>query len=193
MTDKVHALDIATRDELTPEMQVYFAKCDEKLGFVPNVLKAYAFDRKKLDAFVNMSDELMLASSGVSRLEREMISVVVSAINHCFYCVVAHSARVRQMSGDERLGDALSVNYRVAEGVSAKHRAMLDFAAKMTEAAHEIEEPDRAALRAAGWSDADIWDIAATASFYNMSNRMASAIDLRPNAEYHAMGRKPGN
>ena len=190
---KITALDIAKRDDLTPEMKAYFAKCDEKLGFVPNVLTAYAFDQKKLDAFVKMSDELMLAPSGVSRLEREMISVVVSAINHCFYCVVAHAARVRQLSGDEMLGDALSVNYRAAEGLTPKQRAMLDFAAKMTEAAHKIEEPDRAALREAGWSDADIWDIAATAGFYNMSNRMASAIDLRPNAEYHGMARKGSN
>jgi uncharacterized peroxidase-related enzyme len=190
---KIHALDIAKRDDLTPEMKTYFAKCEEKLGFVPSVLSAYAFDQKKLDAFVKMSDELMLAPSGVSRLEREMISVVVSAINHCFYCVIAHAARVRQLSGDDVLADALSVNYRAAETLTPKQRAMLDFAAKMTEAAHTIEEPDRAALRAAGWNDADIWDIAATAGFYNMSNRMASAIDLRPNAEYHAMGRKPGN
>ncbi len=190
---KIHALDIAKRDELTPEMHAYFAKCDEKLGFVPNVLTAYEFDQKKLDAFVKMSDELMLAPSGVSRLEREMISVVVSSINHCYYCVVAHAARVRQLAGGEKLADALAVNYRAAEGLMPKQRAMLDFAAKMTEAAHTIEEPDRAALRTAGWSDADIWDIAATAGFYNMSNRMASAIDLRPNPEYHGMGRKPGN
>ena len=190
---RITALDIAKRDDLTPEMKAYFAKCEEKLGFVPNVLAAYAFDRKKLDAFVKMSDELMLAPSGVSRLEREMISVVVSAINHCFYCVVAHAARVRQLSSDEKLGDALSVNYRAAEGLTPKQRAMLDFAAKMTEAAHKIEEPDRAALRDAGWSDADIWDIAAIAGFYNMSNRMASAMDLRPNAEYHGMGRKGSN
>ena len=190
---KITALDITKRDDLTPEMKAYFAKCEEKLGFVPNVLAAYAFDQKKLDAFVKMSDELMLAPSGVSRLEREMISVVVSAINHCFYCVVAHAARVRQLSGDEKLGDALSVNYRAAEGLTPKQRAMLDFAAKMTEAAHKIEEPDRAVLREAGWSDADIWDIAATAGFYNMSNRMASAMDLRPNAEYHAMARKGSN
>ena len=190
---RITALEIDKRDDLTPEMKAYFAKCEEKLGFVPNVLAAYAFDQKKLDAFVKMSDELMLAPSGVSRLEREMISVVVSAINHCFYCVIAHAARVRQLSGDETLGDALSVNYRAAEGLTPKQRAMLDFAAKMTEGAHRIEEPDRAALRAAGWSDADIWDIVATAGFYNMSNRMASAIDLRPNAEYHGMARKGSN
>jgi uncharacterized peroxidase-related enzyme len=190
---KITALDSTKRDDLTPEMKTYFAKCEEKLGFVPNVLTAYAFDQKKLDAFVKMSDELMLAPSGVSRLEREMISVIVSAINHCFYCVVAHAARVRQLSNDEKLGDALSVNYRAAEGLTPKQRAMLDFAAKMTEAADKIEEPDRAALREAGWSDADIWDIAATAGFYNMSNRMASAIDLRPNAEYHGMARKRSN
>jgi uncharacterized peroxidase-related enzyme len=130
----------------------------------------------------------MLGASGLSKLEREMIAVVVSSINHCFYCLVAHGAAVRQLSGDSKLGELMAMNYRAAE-LSSKQRAMLDFAVKITEAPDKIVEADRAALRSDGWTDADIWDIAATAAFFNMSNRMASAIDMMPNEEYHAQAR----
>src|ERR1700694_808943 len=108
------ALDL-TPSPLEPAMQAYFAKCVEKLGFVPNVLTAYAFDPAKLSAFVAMSDNLMLAKSGLSKLEREMIAVVVSCANHCHYCLVAHSAAVRKLSGDSELGDTLVANYRAAK------------------------------------------------------------------------------
>ena len=186
----VHALKIPVppRKELDEATQKYFAKCDEKIGFVPNVLLAYSFDAEKLKGFTGMYNELMLAPSGVSKLEREMIAVVVSSINHCFYCLTAHGAAVRQISGDPKLGELMAFNYRVAE-ITPKQRAMLDFAAKLTETPDKIVEADREALRKAGWSDRDIWDIAATASFFNMSNRMAAAIDMMPNPEYHAQAR----
>lgn len=183
----VMALNLS-RGELSAAMEAYFAKCMEKIGFVPNVLQAYAQDNAKLEAFATFYNELMLAPSGLSKLEREMIAVVVSAENRCFYCLVAHGAAVRQLSGNPMLGEALVFNYRVAP-VSAKQRAMLDFALKMCRASAEIEEKDRDALRAAGFVDKDIWDIAAVASFYAMSNRMASATGMMPNAEYHAMAR----
>ena len=181
------ALDLP-RGQLSEGMQAYFAKCDEKIGFVPNVLQAYAHDNAKLEAFVAFYNDLMLAPSGLSKLEREMIAVAVSAENRCFYCLTAHGAAVRQLSGDPALGELLVMNWRAAE-LSSRHAAMLEFSVKMTRASHEIVEEDRAALRAAGFSDRDIFDIAGVASFYNMSNRMASAIDMRPNAEYHAMAR----
>ncbi len=182
-----HALNIPvpSRDKLDPATQAYFAKCDEKIGFVPNVLLSYSFDAKKLRGFTEMYNELMLGESGLSKLEREMIAVVVSSINHCFYCLTAHGAAVRQISGDPKLGELMVMNYRAAE-LTPKLRAALDFAAKLTETPDKIVEADRAALRKAGWSDKDIWDIAATASFFNMSNRMAAAIEMRPNDEYHA-------
>ncbi len=173
---------------LSPDMQAYLAKCDEKLGFVPNVLAAYACDDAKLQAFAQLYNGLMLAPSGLSKLEREMIAVVVSSANRCYYCLTAHGAAVRQLSGDPVLGEMLVMNYRAAR-LSLRHRAMLDFSLKLTEAPMRIEEEDRASLRAAGFSNADIWDIGAVASFYNMSNRMASAVDMRPNAEYHAQNR----
>lgn len=182
------ALTIAATTKLTPALQAYFAKCQEKLGFVPNVLKAYAFDPVKLQAFIDMVDDLMLADSGISKLEREMIAVVVSAINHCHYCLTAHGAAVRQRSKDPVMGELMVQNYRAAD-LSEKQMAMLDFAVKLTEQPAKIVEADRAALRAVGFSDRDIWDIAATAAFYNMSNRLAAATDMRPNAEYHGMAR----
>jgi len=186
----VHALKIKPlpRKKLAPATQAYFAKCEEKLGFVPNVLLAYSIDEAKLGGFTGMYNELMLAPSGLSKLEREMIAVVVSSINHCFYCLTAHGAAVRQLSGDPALGELMVMNWRAAE-LGAKQRAMLQFACLMTETPDKIVEADRAALRTAGWTDRDIWDIAATAAFFNMSNRMASAIDMVPNPEYHAQAR----
>lgn len=186
--ERVTALDLAPLEPLPEAIEAYFGKCDEKLGLVPNVLKAYAFDEAKFAAFTAFYNELMLAPSGLSKLEREMIAVVVSSINHCFYCLVAHGAAVRELSGDPALGEMLVMNYRAAD-LSERHRAMLDFAARLTEAPHAMEEADRAALRAAGFSDRDIWDIAAVAAFFAMSNRVASATDMRPNPEYYARGR----
>ena len=175
-------------EELTPDMAAYFAKCEEKLGFIPNVLKAYAFDMTKLSAFVAMYNDLMLAPSGLSKLEREMIAVAVSAHNRCYYCLVAHGAAVRQLSGDPPLGELMAMNYRAAR-LPARERAMLDFAVKLTAESWLIEEEDRARLRQAGFSDRDIWDIAAVAGFFNMTNRVASATDMRPNSVYHGQAR----
>jgi uncharacterized peroxidase-related enzyme len=184
----VTALDLGPRAKLTPPLQAYFDKCQEKLGFIPNVLEAYAFDTGKLQAFIDMVDDLMLAPSGLSKLEREMIAVAVSAVNHCHYCLTAHGAAVRQRSGDPELGEIIAQNYRAAH-LTGKQKAMLDFAVKLTESPDKMEEGDRAALRKAGFSDRDIWDIAATAAFYNMSNRLAAAVEMRPNPEYHHQAR----
>ena len=187
MTDKITALDLAS-SELSDATKAYFTKCEEKLGLVPNVLKAYAFDDKKLRAFTDMYNDLMLGESGLSKLEREMIAVTVSSINHCYYCLTAHGAAVRQLSGDPSLGEMMVMNCRAAN-LSARQTAMLEFAVKLTEEPAKIVEADRAALRQAGFTDRDIWDIASTAAFFNMSNRVAAAIDMRPNDEYHAMAR----
>src|SRR5262249_47788087 len=175
-------------EQLTPEMAAYFAKCEEKLGFVPNVLKAYAFDMTKLSAFVAMYNDLMLAPSGLSKLEREMIAVGVSANNRCFFCLVAQGGGVRQLSGAPPLGELMVMNYRAAR-VSERERAMLDFAVKLTAEPWIVEEEDRERLRHAGFSDCDIWDIAAVAGFFNMTNRVASDTDLRPYSVYHAQAR----
>jgi uncharacterized peroxidase-related enzyme len=169
-------------------MKTYFAKCEEKLGMVPNVLKAYSFNTEKLEAFVAFYNDLMLADSGLSKLDRELIAVAVSSVNQCYYCLTAHGAAVRQLSGRPELGEQMVMNYRAAD-LGRREKAMLDFAVLMTENSAAIEEEDRQELRDAGFSDRDIWDIAAVASFFNMTNRMASATDMRPNPEYHAQAR----
>jgi len=176
------------RAKLAPDLQKYFAACDEKIGFLPNVLAAYAFDEKKLRAFIGMYNDLMLDDSPLSKLEREMIAVVVSAANRCYYCQVAHGQTVRALSGDPALGELLVMNYRAAK-LTKKQRAMLDFAHKMTVTPDAVGDVDRQALRKAGFDDRGIWDVAAVASFFNMTNRMATAIDMMPNEEYHAASR----
>lgn len=185
----VTALDLGPDAECDEWLSAYFGKCDEKLGFVPNVLRAYAFDAVKLRAFIDMADDLMLGDSGLSKLEREMIAVVVSAVNHCHYCLAAHGAAVRFRSADPEFGEVISQNYR-ATGLDRRQKAMLDFAVKLTERPDAMEEADRQGLRDAGFSDRDIWDIAAVAGFYNMSNRLAAATEMRPNDEYHHMARE---
>lgn len=187
-TDLPTALNLPMADPLPADTAKYFAICEEKLGMVPNVLKAYAFDIEKLNTFTALYNDLMLAESGLSKLEREMIAVVVSSINKCFYCLTAHGAAVRELSGDPALGEMLVMNWRVAD-LDARQTAMLGFAEKMTRASAEIVEADRQALRDAGFSDRDIWDIANVAGFFNMTNRVASATDMRPNDGYHAQSR----
>ena len=192
--DAVTSLDLGHDAKPTPEIATYFSKCQEKLGFVPNVLRAYAFDNVKLQAFIDMVDDLMLGDSGLSKLEREMIAVAVSSVNHCHYCLTAHGAAVR-LRGDPELGELIGQNYRAAR-LDARQKAMLDFSVKLTEEPDKIEEADRQRLRDVGFSDRDIWDISAVASFYNMSNRLAAATEMRPNPEYHDMARarsKPGH
>jgi uncharacterized peroxidase-related enzyme len=174
--------------KLSPAMTAYFKKCQDKLGFIPNVLLAYAFDTAKLEAFATMYNDLMLGESGLSKLEREIIAVAVSSQNRCYYCLTAHGAAVRQYSGDPLLGEQLVMNYRAAR-LNKRQRAMLDFAVKLTSSPWSVEETDRERLRRAGFSDRDIWDISAIVGFFNMSNRVASATDMRPNAAYHKQAR----
>ena len=184
----VTALNLPEMDPMPDNIRKYFKLCEDKLGLVPNVLKAYAFNETKLNAFTGLYNDLMLGESNITPLEREMIAVVVSSINRCYYCLVAHGNSVRKLSKNPELGEQMAINYRLAD-LKPNQRAMMDFAVKMTEESYKIEEIDRQALRDNGYSDQDIWDIASIASFFNMSNRMASAIDMRPNVEYHSLDR----
>jgi uncharacterized peroxidase-related enzyme len=174
--------------KLSPAMASYFKKCQEKLGFIPNVLVAYAFDMTKLETFVAVYNDLMLGESGLSKLEREMIAVAVSSQNRCYYCLTAHGAAVRQYARDPLLGEQMVMNYRAAR-LNKRQRAMLDFAVKLTTQPGSLEETDRERLRRAGFFDRDIWDISAVTGFFNMSNRVASATDMRPNTVYHGQAR----
>jgi uncharacterized peroxidase-related enzyme len=186
--DHISALGVPDPAGLDDDIKAVFAKCVEKIGFVPNVLRAYSLRPNKMRNFRAMSNELMLAPSGLSKLEREMVAVVVSCANHCYYCLVAHGQAVRQLSGDPELGEMLAMNYRVAK-LDARQRAMLDFAWKLTTTPYLVGEADRAALRTVGFSNEDIFDLAETAAFFNMSNRMAAATDMIPNPEYHKLNR----
>ena len=168
-------------------MQAYFAKCHEKLGFVPNVLNAFAFDDAKLQAFVDYRQELVQNAENLSKLEIEMIATVVSAQNRCFYCITVHGNAFASF-GDPILGEMMVMNYRAAR-LDKRQRAMLDFAVKLTIQSWEVEEEDREKLRRADFTDRDIWDIASIAAFYNMTNRLASATDMRPNTSYHGQAR----
>ncbi len=186
--DHVTALGEGDEGSLPPELVPYFQKCRDKLGFVPNVLRAWLLRPEKLRNFVRLYDELMLAPSGLTKLEREMIAVAVSSWNRCYYCLVAHGAAVRKLSDDPQLGEMLAFNYRVAE-LPPRQRAMLDFAVKLTATPHEVNAADRDGLGQQGFSDADIFDIAEVAAFFNYTNRVAHAVDMMPNVEYHDISR----
>ena len=190
MQQPKHAMKLPVPEEasLDEDTRAYFELCREKLGMVPYVLQAYAFDQEKLRCFGKMYNELMLGDSGLSKLEREMIAVVVSSVNRCYYCLVAHGQAVRALSGDPELGEMLVMNYRVAE-LEPRQRAMLDFAWKLTETPWLIQDADRQALRDAGFGDGEIFDICNVVGFFNMSNRVASGVDMMPNPEYHARDR----
>ena len=186
--DHVTRLAQADEDALDDDLKTYFAKCVEKLGLLPNVLRAYALRPEKLRAFSRMYNEVMLGESRLSKLEREMIAVTVSSANRCYYCLVAHGQAVRALSDDPQLGEMIAFNYRVAE-LPPRHRAMLDFAWKMTQTPQDIAESDRDSLRAAGFSDADMFDICDVTGFFNYTNRVAHGTDMMPNPEYHGMNR----
>src|SRR6202048_437455 len=186
--DHISALPVADPETLDEDLRALFVLCVEKLGIVPNVLRAYGLRPQKLRNFVAMYNELMLAPSGLTKLEREMVAVVVSSANRCYYCLVAHGQAVRRLSGDPDLGEMLVMNYRVAP-LDTRRRAMLDFAWKLAMAPATIGGEDREGLHRAGLGDEDSFDLAATAAFFNMSNRMASGLDIIPNHEYHRWDR----
>lgn len=175
-------------DQLDDDVKAYLETCREKLGMVPNVLTAYTSNQDKFRTFTRFYNELMLGESELSKLEREMIAVVVSSYNRCYYCLVAHGHAVRKLSGDPQLGEMLVMNYRVAD-LPASQRVMLDYVWKLTETPHLVNDSDRQNLKVAGWSEQAIWDINETAAFYNYTNRMAHGLDMMPNEEYHNLDR----
>jgi uncharacterized peroxidase-related enzyme len=186
--DHVSKLGVPEPSTLDGDLQEVWAKCVDKLGYVPNVLSAYSLRPQRLRNFMTIYNEIMLSPSGLSKLEREMVAVVVSSANRCYYCLVAHGAAVRQLSGDPELGEMLALNYRVAT-LDPRQRTMMDFVWKLTKTPHLIEDADRDALSQQGLSQEDIFDLAETTALFNLSNRMASATDMMPNPEYHRTAR----
>jgi len=184
----ISKLGVPDPDGLDADLQGIWRKCVEKLGFVPNVYSAYSLRPQRLRNFIATYNEIMLSDSGLSKLEREMVAVVVSSANRCYYCLVAHGAAVRALSDDPELGEMMALNYRVAR-LDARQRAMLDYAWKLTTTPWLVDDADRDGLRDSGLSDADIFDLSETVAFFNLSNRMASGTDMMPNREYHRMVR----
>ena len=173
---------------LDAEMKNYIKVCKDKLGMVPNVILANASDPERLKTFVNFYNRLMLKEGYLSKLEREMIAVVVSSCNKCFYCLIAHGAAVRQLSKNPILGDELMINYRAAH-LNEREKLMLDFSAKLTDSPSKVIKSDRDILRKANFLEEEILEIVEVASFFNMSNRIAIGTDMRPNSEYHNIAR----
>jgi uncharacterized peroxidase-related enzyme len=176
--------------DLPADIAAIYAKNRERIGFVPNVFRAYAKRPEHFRAFMHYHDVLMKAEGGLTRAEREAIVVAVSAENRCQYCVTAHGAALRVIGKDPALAEQIAVNWRTAE-LTPRLRAMLSFASRVNESGFAASDAEIEALREAGFSDDDVWDIAAIAAFFGLSNRMAGALDLRPNAEFYAMGREP--
>ena len=178
-------------NDLPEDIQTRILEVQEKAGFVPNVFLGFARRPAEWRAFFAYHDALMLKEEGsLTKGEREMIVTVTSAANQCLYCVVAHGAILRIYEKKPLLADQLAVNYRKAD-ISPRERAMLDFAMKVSERSHELEEADYAALHPHGFDDEDIWDIAAITAFFGLSNRMASFAGMQPNSEFFLMGRVP--
>ena len=162
----------------------------EKSGFVPNVFLTLAYRPDEFRAFFAYHDALMDKDSGLTKAEREMIVVATSSANQCHYCVVAHGAILRIRAKNPQIADQIAINYRKAD-ITPRQRAMLDFAMKVSRAAEEISEQDFADISRHGFSDDDIWDIAAISAFFALSNRMANVTGMRPNDEFYMMGRLP--
>ena len=166
----------------------YLKVVNEKIGFVPNVLKAFSNFPKQFEGFTKLYNSIMLGESGLSKLEREMIAVTVSSENQCFYCIAAHGATVRELSQDPQLGERLASNFEAAN-LSKKHKTMLLFARNLTRNPSIVNEEDRIALNKVGFNDRDIWDISLVIGFFNMTNRLAIASEMEPNDIYHNMYR----
>ena len=177
--------------DLPDDIRARILETQEKAGFVPNVFLALAHRPAEWRAFFAYHDALMLKEhSGLSKGEREMIVVVTSGRNQCIYCVVAHGAILRIYEKKPQVADQVAVNHLKAD-ITPRQRAMCDFAVKVTEESYKIGDADFTALRAHGFNDEDIWDIAAIAAFFGLSNRMANLTAMRPNDEFYLMGRVP--
>ena len=192
--DHIARMPIPDPETLDDDIKKYLALCQEKLGLVSNVLRVYTAKPEKFRTFTRFYNLLMLdeETCRLSKLEREMIAVVVSSANRCYYCLIAHGQTVRELSGDPELGEMMVTNYRVAE-LDRRTRAMLDYAWKLTTLPYEVGDTDRQTLKDVGFSEADIFDITDVAAFFNYTNRMAHGLDMIPNREYHYLNREATN
>ena len=177
-------------ESLPDDIRTRLLALQEKSGFVPNVFLTLAYRPDEFRAFFAYHDALMERDSGLTKAEREMIVVATSSANQCHYCVIAHGAILRIRAKNSQIADQIAINYRKAD-ITPRQRAMLDFAMKVSAEAHKISDSDFAEIARHGFSDDDIWDIAAISAFFALSNRMANVTDMRPNDEFYMMGRLP--
>ena len=187
--DTVSCFPVPALADMPEDIRDRMLAVQEKAGFIPNVFLLLARRPAEFRAFLAYHDALMDKREGLTAAEREMIVVTISSANQCQYCVVAHGAILRIRAKDPTISELVGANWRKADNVTPKQKAMLGFALKVAQEAHLVSESDRQALREAGFGEEEIWDIAAIAAFFSMSNRLANATELRPNREFHAMGR----
>src|ERR1700751_524418 len=190
MTQPTKRFPTPSMDKLPDDIRARLLAVQEKSGFIPNVFLSLAYRPDEFRAFFAYPDALMEKDGGLSKAEREMIVVATSAANQCQYCVIAHGAILRISAKNPEIADPIAINYRKSY-ITPGQRAMLDFAMKVSRAAEEVSEADFAALAAHGFSDDDVWDIAAVAAFFALSNRLANVTGMRPNAEFYMLGRQP--
>ncbi len=191
MADKrISRFPVPELEELPDDIRERILAVQEKSGFVPNVFLALAHRPDEFRAFFAYHDALMEKEDGLTKGEREMIVVATSGLNQCIYCVVAHGAILRIREKNPHLADQIATNYRKAD-ITERQKAMLDFAAKVSLEAHEVNDTDFEKLREQGFSDEEIWDIGAITSFFSLSNRMANLTTMRPNDEFYLLGRVP--
>lgn len=176
--------------DLPDDLRARILQVQERTGFVPNVFLTLAHRPAELRAFLAYHDAVMEREGGLTKAEREMVVVATSAASRCVYCVVAHGAILRVRAKDPTIADLMSVDHRSAP-LSDRQHALLDHAVKLSRTPELIGDADHEALRAAGWDDDAIWDVSAVTALFALSNRMAHAIGMRPNPEFHAMGRPP--
>lgn len=188
MTHTVSRFSIPQLPELPDDIRERIVSVQEKSGFVPNIFLVLSRRPDEFRAFLAYHDALMEKPGPITKAEREMIVVATSGLNQCQYCVVAHGAILRIRAKDPLIADQVAVNYRKAN-ITARQMAMLDFAVKVSQSAQTVSEHDFVALAEHGFSEEDAWDISSISSFFAMSNRLANAVDLRPNAEFFSMGR----
>jgi len=188
-TERISWFPVPDEADLPEDLQALFRSARERIGFVPNVFRVYSFRPERLSAWFRHFRSVMEGTPGLTGAEREMIAVVVSMANGCLYCLVAHGAALRDAWGDPVAADRITLDWRRADALTDRQRAICALAEKVTRSPVECEEADLDALRAHGLSDEDVWDVIEVAAMYNFTNRLAQAGGQIPNAEYHALAR----
>jgi uncharacterized peroxidase-related enzyme len=187
-TDAISWFPVPDEHELPEDLQKLFAKARERIGFVPNVFRAYAYRPDRFRAWFAHYRQLHEPTDGLSAAEREMIAVAVSMANACLYCLVAHGAALREALGDPVLADRITLDHRRAD-LDERQRAILDYAAKVTRTPTDCDQDDLARLEGLGLTREEVWDVAEIAAMYNFTNRLAMATGQLPNEEYHYLVR----